>query len=51
MQIENSWRKSVAVDSEARVLDILDTAGEEEEYGCLVRWSSSSPSIAHRTFL
>ena len=33
--IEDSYRKQVVIDGETCLLDIIDTAGEEDEYGTL----------------
>jgi len=40
--IEDSYRKQIVVDEQASLLDILDTAGQEEYMGCLLsQWIRS----------
>ena len=43
--IEDSYRKQVKIDGEAALLDILDTAGQEEFDSMQVRWLGHTKAI------
>lgn len=42
--IEDSYRKQTTIDGEVALLDVLDTAGQEE-YGCVLFYISISSSF------